>query len=78
LTLVESILEDPDLILRRQLDKLKDRKVAEMKADRVEYDERMAELEKMEYPKPLRDFIYGSFIAFADRLPWVGEVAIRP
>jgi hypothetical protein len=78
LTLVESILEDPDLILRRQLDKLKDRKVAEMKADRVEYDERMAELEKMEYPKPLRDFIYGSFNAFADRHPWVGEEAIRP
>jgi hypothetical protein len=33
LTLVESILENPELILRRQLDKLKDRKVAEMKAE---------------------------------------------
>jgi superfamily II RNA helicase len=78
LTLVESILENPELILRRQLDKLKDRKVAEMKAEGLDYDQRMAELEKMEYPKPLRDFIYGSFNAFADRHPWVGEEAIRP
>ena len=78
LTLVESILENPELILRRQLDKLKDRKVAEMKAEGIEYDQRMAELEKMEYPKPLRDFVYMSFNAFADRHPWVGEEAIRP
>jgi hypothetical protein len=78
LTLVESILENPELILRRQLDKLKDRKVAEMKAERLDYDHRMAELEKMEYPKPLRDFIYMTFNAFADRHPWVGEEAIRP
>ncbi len=78
LTLVESILEDPDAILRRQLDKLKDRKVAEMKAEGMEYDQRMAELEKMEHPKPLRDFVYNTFNAFADRHPWVGEENIHP
>jgi hypothetical protein len=78
LTLVESIVEDPDIILRRQLDKIKDEAVAQMKADGVEYDRRMAELEKLEYPKPLRDFIYGTFEAFADKHPWVGEENIRP
>jgi len=78
LTLVESILENPELILRRQLDRLKGRKVAEMKADGVEYDERMAELEKLEHPKPLRDFVYDTFNAFADRHPWIGQENIRP
>jgi len=78
LTLVESILEDPELILRRQLDKIKDRAVAQMKADGVEYERRMEELEKLEYPKPLREFIYETFNAFADRHPWVGEENIRP
>jgi hypothetical protein len=77
-TLVESILEDPDIILRRQLDKIKDRAVAQMKADGVEYEQRMEELEKLEYPKPLRDFIYTTFNAFADKHPWVGEENIRP
>ena len=78
LTLVESILEDPDPILRRQLDKLKGRKVAEMKAEGLDYDQRMAELEKLEHPKPLRDFVYGTFNAFVERHPWVGEEDIRP
>jgi superfamily II RNA helicase len=78
LTLVESILENPELILRRQLDKVKTRRVAEMKAEGLDYDQRMAELEKLEYPKPLADFVYVTFNAFADRHPWVGEENIRP
>lgn len=77
-TLVESILEDPEIILRKQLDKLKGQKVAEMKQDGMDYDARMAELEKMEHPKPLREFVYASFNAFADRHPWVGQENIRP
>ncbi len=77
LTLVESITEDPDLILRRQLDRLKTQKVAEMKADGVEYDQRMEELEKMEYPKPNREFVYSTFNAFAEKHPWVGKENIR-
>ncbi|MCY4120337.1 MAG: DUF3516 domain-containing protein, partial [Acidobacteria bacterium] len=78
LTLVESILENPDAILRRQLDKLKGEAVAEMKAAGMEYEERMEELEKLEHPKPLADFVYATFNDFADRHPWVGEENIRP
>ena len=78
LTLVESILEDPDIILRKQLDKLKDQKVAEMKMAGIEYDERMEELEKLEYPKPNREFVYSTFNAFAVKHPWVGQENIRP
>lgn len=78
LTLAESILENPEVILRRQLDRVKDEAIARMKADGVEYEQRMEELEKLEYPKPLRDFIYDTFNAFADRHPWVGDEAIRP
>jgi superfamily II RNA helicase len=78
LTVVESILENPELILMKQLDRLKTEKVAELKAAGVEYEERMAELEKLEYPKPHREFIYGSFNAFALKHPWVGAENIRP
>ena len=78
LTLVESILENPDIILRKQLDRVKDQKMAEMKMEGIEYDKRMEELEKLEYPKPNRDFIYSTFNAFADRHPWVGQENIRP
>lgn len=78
LTLVESILENPDLILRKQLDKLKGEKIAELKAQGMEYDQRMEELEKLEYPKPRRDFVYDTFNAFAEKHPWVGRENIRP
>ncbi|MGD0258630.1 MAG: DUF3516 domain-containing protein [Verrucomicrobiota bacterium] len=78
LALVESILEDPDIILRKQLDKLKSQKMAEMKMAGIEYEERMEELEKLEYPKPNREFIYSTFNAFADKHPWVGQENIRP
>ncbi len=78
LTLVESIVENPDIILRKQLNRVKDQKMAEMKMDGVEYDARMEELEKCEYPKPNRDFVYDTFNAFAARHPWVGKENIRP
>jgi hypothetical protein len=78
ITLVESILENPEIILRKQLDKVKDAKMVEMKMQGIEYDERMEELEKLEYPKPKREFIYSTFNAFADRHPWVGQENIRP
>ncbi|MFM8471208.1 MAG: DEAD/DEAH box helicase [Limisphaerales bacterium] len=78
LTLVESIVEDPDIILRKQLDRVKDQKMAEMKAEGIAYEQRMDELEKLEYPKPNREFIYSTFNAFAARHPWVGQENIRP
>jgi len=78
LTLVESILENPELILMKQLDRIKTDKIAEMKAAGVEYDARMIELEKLEYPKPHREFIYGTYNAFAAKHPWVGQENIRP
>jgi len=78
LTLVESIVENPDVVLRKQLDKLKTEKMAELKAAGVEYDQRIAELDAMEWPKPNRDFIYDTFNEFADRHPWVGQENVRP
>jgi superfamily II RNA helicase len=80
LTLVESILENPTLVLIRQLDKLKTEKLAELKAAGVEFDDRMAELEKLDYPKPNAGFVYDTFNAFVREHPWMvdaGEV-IRP
>ncbi|MDQ8201899.1 DUF3516 domain-containing protein [Pelagicoccus sp. SDUM812003] len=78
LSLAESILENPDAILRRQLDKLKTDAVAEMKAAGIEYEERMEKLEQLEHPKPEAEFIYETFNAFATEHPWVGSENIKP
>jgi superfamily II RNA helicase len=78
LTLVESILENPELILLKQLDKLKREKMIELKQQGMEFEDRVAELDKMEYPKPLAEFVYATFNSFALKHPWVGRENIRP
>jgi superfamily II RNA helicase len=78
LTLVEATLEDPWAVLYRQTDALKSRAIATMKAEGMEYDERMAELDKIEYPKPNAEFLYATYEVFAERHPWVGGDVLRP
>ena len=78
LTLCESIVEDPDQILRRQIDRLKGEKIMELKEAGVPYEERMEKLEAIEHPKPLREFLYETFNAFAAAHPWINQENVRP
>lgn len=77
LTLAEAIVENPEVILRAQLEKLRSETFARLKAEGVDFDERKAALDELEYPKPNREFIYDSYNLFAKAHPWVGE-NIRP
>lgn len=77
-SLVESIIENPEPILRVQLKKARDARYAELKAEHAEYNKIQEELDKVEYPKPLRDFIYTTFNAFAEEHPWVGDLNVEP
>ena len=78
LTLCEAIVEDPEQILRRQVDKLKGAKIEELRAAGVPYEERMEKLAEIEHPKPRREFLYETFNAFAAAHPWVEEENVRP
>jgi len=78
LSIVEATLDNPFPVLAAQLDKRKTELLAELKAARVEYEERVAALDKLEWPKPLRDFTYDLFDAYRVRHPWVGDHNIAP
>ena len=78
LSLVESILEDPTVVLLAQKGKLKDSLVSEMKAAGVEYEERMDRLEQVTWPKPEAEFIEPAFAIFARHHPWVGRDTVSP
>jgi superfamily II RNA helicase len=78
LTLCECIVENPDAVLVKQLDAVKRAKLDELKAQGVVYEDRIAELEKLEYPKPMREFVYETFNVFAKAHPWLGEENVRP
>ncbi|MFT3709443.1 MAG: DUF3516 domain-containing protein [Archangium sp.] len=77
-SLVESILESPEVVLWAQLDRAKGSKIQELKAQGMDYDQRMQELEKVEYPKPLAPLIYGTFDEFVAKHPWVAAEDVRP
>jgi len=78
LSLVESILENPRALLRAQVDLAKGELIAALKAEGVEYEERMERLETVEHPKPNGAFIYETFNAFSEKHPWVGSDNISP
>jgi superfamily II RNA helicase len=78
ISLVEAILENPEVILRRQVDLLKGELIGQLKNEGVEYEERMARLEEVEWPKPGKDFIYDTYNSFVAERPWMKEAAVRP
>lgn len=78
LSVIESILENPGAILYKQVDTLKARKILELKHAGVEYEERMAELEKITYPKPESELLWATFEFFSKEHPWVLGHSIAP
>jgi superfamily II RNA helicase len=78
LALVESVCDNPMAVLMAQRDKARDEAMAAMKADHVEYEERIERLEKITWPQPLRDDIYQVFDAWRGGQPWIGDRNIAP
>jgi len=72
-SVVESTLDDPRQILAAQLNKARGEAVQQMKADGVEYEERMARLEEITYPKPLEDLLEHAYETYRRGHPWVGD-----
>lgn len=77
-SIIESTLDDPRAILSQQEYKARGEAVAAMKRDGIEYDERMALLEEVTWPKPLADLLAQSFEVFASSQPWVRDFELSP
>jgi superfamily II RNA helicase len=78
LTLVESILEDPRVVLLKQADRAKGDLIARLKAEGVPYEERMERIREITHPKPLAEFVYETFNRFREQHRWVRGEAISP
>ena len=77
-SMVEATLEDPRQVLRVQEKRAKDKALAEMKADGVEYDERMERLQDVTYPKPLEDVLEPAFEQYCQEVPWANDYHLSP
>ncbi|MEU6581610.1 DUF3516 domain-containing protein [Nocardia sp. NPDC046763] len=79
ISLIESTLEDPRQLLMAQQHKARGEAVAEMKADGIEYEERMELLEEVTWPKPLAaELIEPAFETYKAGHPWVSEFEPSP
>ncbi|MFE2994598.1 DEAD/DEAH box helicase [Nocardia sp. NPDC059246] len=79
ISLIESTLEDPRQLLMAQQHRARGEAVAEMKADGIEYEERMELLEEVTWPKPLAaELIEPAFETYKAGHPWVSEFEPSP
>lgn len=78
ISLAEATLEDPRQVLRAQERAAKDKAVAEMKADGVDYEERLERLAEITYPKPLEDLLETAFGHYCKAVPWARDFELAP
>ncbi|WNV84154.1 DUF3516 domain-containing protein [Umezawaea sp. Da 62-37] len=78
LSIIESTLDDPRQILSAQQFKARGEAVAAMKADGIEYDQRMELLDQVTYPKPLEELLEGAFTTYRNGHPWVADHHLSP
>src|SRR5690606_9184194 len=78
ISIVESTLDDPRAILSQQEFVARGEAVGAMKAEGIEYDERMELLEQITYPKPLEELLSAAFETFSAAQPWIRDFELHP
>nr|WP_026931671.1 DEAD/DEAH box helicase [Glycomyces tenuis] len=79
-SVVEATLEGPGQILAAQRNKAKGEAIEAMKADGVDYFDRMNRLDEdqIDYPKPLAELLEEAFEVYKTSHPWAADYALEP
>src|SRR5690606_375418 len=77
-SVIEATLEDPRQILAAQLKKARGEAIAAMKAEGIEYDERIELLDEVSYPKPLEELLEHAFEVYLQSNPWAADAQLSP
>jgi len=78
ISVVESTLDDPRQVLYAQQRAARGEEVAAMKAEGIEYEERMELLEEVTYPQPLAEELEAGFTLYRRTNPWVADYELSP
>jgi superfamily II RNA helicase len=78
LSVIEATLDDPRQVLAAQLFKARGQAVEQMKADGIEYEERMDLLGSVTYPRPLADLLDAAYDIYRRGHPWVADHQLAP
>ena len=77
-SVIEATLEDPRPVLGAQEHLARGEAIGEMKAEGIEYDERMELLEDVTWPKPLEELLEHTYAIYRQKHPWAAEDALSP
>jgi hypothetical protein len=77
-SVLEATLDNPRPVLVAQEKKARGEAVAAMKAEGIEYEERMALLEDVTYPKPLDELLHAALETYRRGHPWVEDAHLSP
>ena len=78
ISIIEATLDDPRPVISQQQFLARGEAVAAMKADGIEYDQRMELLEQITHPKPLEELLDATYEEYAKTQPWVADFEIKP
>jgi len=78
LSVIEATLESPHQVIAAQVKKAKGEAIATMKADGVEYNERMARLDLITEPRPLEEKLNAAFEQYRAGAGWLADQELRP
>ncbi len=78
ISVVEATLENPRQVVAAQENAARRDAVAAMKAEGYDYEERMAALQDVSYPKPLEEVLEAGFTIYRKTNPWAADLQIAP
>jgi len=77
-SVLEATLDNPTQVLSAQTFKARGEAVAAMKAEGIEYEERMTLLESVTHPQPLAELLESAYELYRQGHPWVADHPLRP
>ena len=77
-SVVEATLDDPRPLLYAQQRAARGEAIAAMKAEGMDYDERMAALEEVTWPQPLAELLTPALEMYKQANPWIAEHELAP
>ena len=77
-SIIEATLQDPRPVLAAQRSAARAEAVAAMKAEGLDYEERMEALEDVSWPRPLADLLEAAYELYRRGHPWVADFVLSP
>lgn len=77
-SVIEATLEKPRQVLNAQEKKARGEAIAAMKAEGLDYTERMNAADQITYPKPLAEMLDEAFETYRSGAPWIDEFDLAP